>query len=244
MPTQPTSDPKIEVAKPPIFSGKMAEVDGFIAACRLYLQLKMKRQEEQDKIYWVLSYMQTGYAQDWRENMIAKYEDFMDDTKPETVEELFQLIKHDFGDLDEVATKIGKLRTMIQGELTCEKHVQHFKKTARGTGYEGHALIEEFKRSLSSALRRRILEGDVIPTTINGWFERATRLDRQWRQAKAKERYYSGRNSNVPRNTERETGGNAAGLRGPAQPLQPPFWSDPVRPAPPHFATAGPSTVP
>src|SRR6266571_3442083 len=174
MPTQPASDPKIEVARPPIFLGKMAEVDGFIAACRLYLQLKMKRQDEQDKIYWVLSYMQTGYAQDWRENMIAKYEDFMDDSKPETVEELFQLIKHDFGDLDEVATKIGKLRMMTQGELTCEEHVQHFKKTACGTGYEGRTLIEEFKRSLSSTLRRRILEGDIILTTINGWFEHAT----------------------------------------------------------------------
>src|SRR6266704_4894566 len=159
MPAQPASDPKIEVAKPPIFSGKMAEVDGFIAACRLYLQLKMKRQDEQDKIYWVLSYMQTGYVQDWCENMIAKYEDFMDDAKPETVEELFQLIKHDFGDLDEVATKIGKLRTMTQGELTCEEHVQHFRKTARGTRYARHALIEEFKQSLNGDLQKKILEG-------------------------------------------------------------------------------------
>ena len=79
-----------------------------------------------------------------------------------------------------------------------------------GTGYARCALIEEFKRSLNGDLRKRILEGDTIPTTINGWFERATRLDRQWRQAKVEEAYYTDRNSNVRANKEREPGWYAA----------------------------------
>ncbi len=243
MPAAPGSDSRIDVAKPPVFSGKMEEVDAFIAGCQLYIQLKMRGKDDMDKIYWVLSYMQAGYAQDWRENMLAKYEDFMDENKPETVDGLFQLIRKDFGDLDEVATKIGKLRTMNQNKLTCDEHVQHFKKTARGTGYEGRALIEEFKRSLNAPLRKRILEGDTTPTTILGWFERATRLDRQWRQAKVEERYYAGRNSNVPtvRNKESEPKRYTAPPQGMVQPSRPPFWSAPARPNPPANATAGPN---
>jgi len=66
--------------------------------------------------------------------------------------------------------------------------VQEFKKVARGSGYEGRPLIEEFKRELNGAIRRKLAEAEELPTTIGEWQERAVRLDRNQRQSRAEER--------------------------------------------------------
>ncbi len=41
--------------------------------------------------------------------------------------------------------KVVELKKIKQGRRTMEKFVQNFKRVARGSGYEGHPLIEEFK---------------------------------------------------------------------------------------------------
>ena len=56
--------------------------------------------------------------------------------------------------------------------------MQEFKKVARRSGYERRSLIEEFKRELNRAIRRRLAEAKELPTTIGEWQERAIRLDR------------------------------------------------------------------
>ena len=64
----------------------------------------------------------------------------------ELVEQVFTKIRNDFGETSEEERKIEQLRTIEQGERTYNKYVQEFKKVARGSGYEGRPLIEEFKR--------------------------------------------------------------------------------------------------
>jgi len=58
---------------------------------------------------------------------------------------LFAKIKNNFGETSEKERKIEQLRTIKQGGRTCDEYVQEFKKVARGSGYEGRPLIEEFK---------------------------------------------------------------------------------------------------
>ena len=72
-----------------------------------------------------------------------------------------------------------------------DEHVQSFKKAACRSGYSGYALMEEFKRSLNTRLRERVSNLDRIPETIDGWYQQAMRLDRQWRWAKKEAEYYS-----------------------------------------------------
>jgi len=119
----------------------------------------------------------------------------------ETVEQLFTKIKNDFGETLEEERKIEQLRTIEQGGRTCDKYVQEFKKVARGSGYEGRPLIEEFKRGLSGAIRKKLAEAEELPFTIEKWQERAVRLDRNQRQSRAEQRML-GRNAARP-------GGNA-----------------------------------
>ena len=46
-----------EAAKPPFFNGEREKVVGFINACHLYISMRMKEMEEEEKILWVLTYM-------------------------------------------------------------------------------------------------------------------------------------------------------------------------------------------
>jgi len=54
---------RVEVAKPPLFSGKMEEVSAFINVAHLYLSMKIMGESEATRMAWVLSYVQRGIAE-------------------------------------------------------------------------------------------------------------------------------------------------------------------------------------
>ena len=68
--------------------------------------------------------------------------------------------------------KVDQLRLLEQSNRTCDKYVQEFKKVARGSGYKEHPLIEEFKRRVNRAVRRRLVEAESLPKMIGEWQER------------------------------------------------------------------------
>jgi len=47
-----------------------------------------------------------------------------------------------------------------------EEFVQEFRRVARGSGYEGRPLIEEFKREMNRIIRRKLMEAEKFPTSI------------------------------------------------------------------------------
>ena len=168
-----------EVARPQVFSGKMEEMSAFINAARLYIRMKMTEEVATTQVAWVLSYVQGGVAEAWKDNLLdelAKGESEVD-----TVEKLFTKIRNDFGETSEEERKIEQLRTIEQGGRTCDEYVQEFKKVAKGSGYEGRPLIEEFKRGFNGPIRRKLAEAEEPPSTIGEWQERAVRLDRNQR---------------------------------------------------------------
>jgi len=68
-----------------------------------------------------------------------------------------------------------------------EEFAQEFKRVARGSGYEGRPLIEEFKRGMSGGIRRKLIKVENPPTSIEQWYRRATALDRNWRESRREE---------------------------------------------------------
>jgi len=183
---------RVEVARPQVFSGRMEDVSAFINAARIYIRMKMSEEAATTQMAWVLSCVQGGIAEAWKDNLmdeLAKGE-----SEVESVEQLFMKIQNDFGETSEEERKIEQLWTIEQGERTCDEYVQEFKKVARESGYEGRPLIEEFKRGLNGVIRRKLAEAKKPPTTIGEWQERAVRLDRNQRQSRAEERIL-GRNA-------------------------------------------------
>ena len=113
----------------------MEEVSTFINAARIYIRIKMTEEAATTQVAWILSYIQGGVAEAWKDNLmdeLAKGESEM-----ETVEQLFSKIRNDFGEISEEERKIEQLRTIEQGNRTCDKYIQEFKKVTRGSGYKG-----------------------------------------------------------------------------------------------------------
>ena len=74
-----------------------------------------------------------------------------------------------------------------------EEFVQEFKRAARGSGYEGRPLIEEFKRGMNGGIRRKLMEVENPPTSIEQWYKRATALDRNQRESRKEEERLRGK---------------------------------------------------
>jgi len=68
-----------------------------------------------------------------------------------------------------------------------EEFVQEFKRAARGSRYEGRPLVEEFKRGMNGGIRRRLMEAENPPASIEQWYKRATALDRNQRESRKEE---------------------------------------------------------
>ena len=168
--------PHMEVAKPAIFNGEAGKVGGFIMACRLFIRMKLRGMSVEEQVQWVLSYVQGGLADVWKENVMEKLES--GEVEYESVEEFLTSLRKEFGGGEEELVKAAELRRMEQGGKTMEEYVQEFKRTARGSRYEGRPLVEEFKRGMNGGIRKKLMEAENPPTSIEQWYRRATALNR------------------------------------------------------------------
>jgi len=171
-----TTGPKVEVAMPAIFNGEVGKVGGFITACRLFLRMKLRGAMVEEQVQWVLSYVQGGSADVWKENVMEEMES--GEVEYESVEEFLTSLKKEFRGREEESIKAVERRKLEQGGRTMEEFVQEFKRAARGSGYEGRPLVEEFKRGMNGGIRRKLMEAENLPTSIENWYRRATALDR------------------------------------------------------------------
>ena len=220
----------MEVAKPAIFNGETGKVGGFMIACRLYLRMKMREATVKEQVFWVLSYVQGRTADIWKENVIEELE--VGEMEYEMAEELLTVLKKEFGGEEEEAVKAAELRRVEQGVKTIEEYVQEFKRIARGSGYEGRPLVEEFKRGMNGGIQRKLMEAENPPASIEQWYRRATALDRNWRESRREEERLRGK---------KEQGGGAS-KQEPRQNLSRPLVWQRRQPLP-QQATMGPAPM-
>jgi len=78
----------------------------------------------------------------------------------ETVGEFLAEIKKEFEGGDEKLVKVAELSRLEQGGKKMEEVIQKFRRVARGSGYEGRPLIEEFKRRINTTICWRLMESE------------------------------------------------------------------------------------
>jgi len=133
--------------------------------------------DEDAKIYWILSYMQTGSAKTWPDYVVILM--YKGQQSFSTSDELLKEIDRKFGDTDKRTMQSLKIRTIQQGDRSADEHVQEFEKAALEAGYEGYPLVVEFKCSLNAGLWRRLMELRPMPVTIEQWYDEAITMDFQ-----------------------------------------------------------------
>jgi len=112
----------------------------------------------------VLSYVQGGSADVWKENVMEELE--AGEVEYESVEDFLTCLKKEFGGGEEESVKAAELRKLEQGGRTMEEYVQEFKRAAQRSGYEGRPLMEEFKRGINEGIWRKLMESENPPTSI------------------------------------------------------------------------------
>ena len=152
---------------------------------RLFVRIKMRGNIVEEQVQWVLSYVQGGSADVWKENVMEELE--AGEVKYESVEEFLTSLNKEFGEGEEELVKVAELKKLEQGGKLMEEFVQEFKKAARGSGYEKRPLMEEFKRGINGGIWRKLMEAENPPSSIEQWYRRATALDRNWRESRRKE---------------------------------------------------------
>jgi len=136
-------------------------------------------------VQWVLSYVQGGSADIWKENVMEELE--TGEIEYETMEEFLTSLKKELSGGEEESVKVEQLRKMKQGGRTIEEFIQEFKRAARESGYKGRLLVEEFKRGINGGIRRKLMEAENPPASIEQWYKRATALNRNWRESRREE---------------------------------------------------------
>ena len=160
--------PHMKVAKLAIFNGETGKVGGFIMAYRLFLRMKLRGSTAEEQVQWVLSYVQGGLADVWKENVMEELE--AGEIKYENIEEFLTSLKREFRGGEEKSVKAAELRKLEQGGRTIEEFVQELRRVARRSGYEGRPLIEEFKRGMNGGIQMKLIEAENVLTSIEQWY--------------------------------------------------------------------------
>jgi hypothetical protein len=185
-PPESKSSP-LKIAPPDVFDGNIKNTDAFLSQLALYFNGK-KVEDDGDKVIFALSYMKGGTAGPWAK---LKVKEFGKTGVAQDYDSFIAELVSTFGDPDPATTARHKMDLLKQGSNTADQYISSFREIKDDTGYNDSALVEMFERGLNSSLVDKIYNLPEMPTTLLGWFQWSSKLDRQWRQREAKKKTFS-----------------------------------------------------
>ena len=154
----------------------------------MYIQINDEIYDSDKKeIIFALSYMKEGTAAPWKQNFRAT-EKLDDRITPWIWKRFKNTLKASFAPPDRPGEALTVLITERQGSKTADEFIVEFKINASRSGLkEDLSLIKWFSAGINLQLARKIRELEKVPSTIQGWYDWASKLDLNFRREKAVE---------------------------------------------------------
>jgi hypothetical protein len=179
---------EVRMNMPPEFDGDRKKYRKFKQAVVLYLSVNRHiYTDDEAKIGFTLSYINDKEAAQWRESWIENntqagtlyfphFDDFMIE------------LDRAFSPIDAIGDAMHKLRALKQGSKSAEELITEFNLLCGQAGIltsGDTTLISLFQPALNKPLLEKILDSETIPTTIDGWKNKAIQLDNNYRRKMA-----------------------------------------------------------
>ena len=177
-----TTAKEIKLGTPTPYDGNRDNLDDFLMEVEMYIQINDKIYDtDKKKIIFALSYMKEGTAGPWKQNFWAT-EKLDDQTAPWTWTRFKDTLKASFAPPDRPGEALTLLITERQGNRTVDEFIAEFKINASQSGLkEDLSLIKWFSVGINPQLARKIRELERVPSTIQEWYDWASKLDLNFR---------------------------------------------------------------
>jgi hypothetical protein len=179
---------EIPINRPTPFTGDRTKARAFLQQCQGYLQLNETTfSTDAAKIAFVLSYLTDHEALKWKETYLDKITDADGIFNYPTSKEFLRAFTTYFKPINQAVEANNKLVTMKQGKRTVDEYVADFRLIASVAGMtditdaDNLHLINYFRRGLHPAIAKKIALSDNVPTTMQGWAEKAVQYDTNYR---------------------------------------------------------------
>jgi hypothetical protein len=179
---------EIRLNVPPQFDGNRKKYTNFIQAVLLYLGINQHiLTTNEQKIGFTLSYMTEKEASLWRDSWIRQNQTAGVLTYPTWATFLTDL-NMAFKPIDDVGEAMHLMQQLRQGAKTAEELNTEWTLLARQADIMGAGdvtLINLYQKTLNRPLLEKILDGENVPNTIQGWLDRAVQMDNNYRRKMA-----------------------------------------------------------
>ncbi|KAI5115912.1 hypothetical protein M0805_001009 [Coniferiporia weirii] len=186
---------EINLAKPNEFDGTREYARQFLSSCETYLRVNKHIYDTDElKINFVLSFMQTRTAGDWainRESIASAYNVDSKGNKLTTIvgygtwSDFVKDFKTTFITTDDTNEAQQALIRLKQTGMADDFNNQFQSLATRSGITSPEALIALYQAGLTPALLKSIYNRDIMPTTINTWYQAASRSDNIYRHLRA-----------------------------------------------------------
>ena len=161
------------------FSGKREDLKKFLQQVNLYMDVNAKTyHNDMTKIAFVLSFMDEGDASSWKEQFL---EEAMS-TFPHnygTWADFKRDLREAFQPFDAPGDALEEIKNLQMGSNSIEDHNTKFRMllTKSKLNKTSLAIIDYYRKTLNLPLQKRLLRLEVPPTTLQEWYDKATKYD-------------------------------------------------------------------
>ena len=161
--------------------GKRETLKKFLETIGLHLLLnKIKNDEE--RIAFILTYMEGGDADSWRAFFLKKL--VTTDGEPDfrMWKDFLKQLRDSFKPYDLKGDALNKIIKLRQGTTSIEDHIARFKVLLANLGVteDSPAALDYFQKSIRIPLLKKIVDWDDIPKTLPKWYEKALKTDNNY----------------------------------------------------------------